>query len=100
MYFHIHSGGCAPASPNLAALATNFFASFDATYCSMKIADEVAQLTASLPEPLAREVLDFVRFLRLKERNEWGDWMDAQSASLRHVWDNPEDEAWNDLPLR
>jgi hypothetical protein len=39
-----------------------------------------------LPEPLAREVLDFA-----------GDLMNAQATSLAAVWDNPEDKVWDDI---
>lgn len=66
----------------------------------MTIAEQIAQIAASLPEPLAMEALDFVRFLQMRERAEWNDWQDAQVASLGHVWDNAGDEVWNDVPLR
>jgi hypothetical protein len=42
----------------------------------------------------AREVLDFVGYLRdWGERTDWRDLMSAQSASLAPVWDNIEDQA-------
>lgn len=66
----------------------------------MTIAEQIARITATLPDPLAREALDFVRFLQLRERAEWNDWQDAQMISLNRVWDNVGDEAWNDVPLR
>ena len=31
---------------------------------------------------------------------ESNDWRKAQLSSLGHVWENPEDEVWNDVPLR
>jgi Protein of unknown function (DUF2281) len=62
----------------------------------MSIAKLVYEQVKALPEPLAREVLDFVAFLRERgERAEWRDLMDAQSASLAPVWDNTEDEVWD-----
>ncbi len=64
----------------------------------MTIAEQVYEQAKLLPEPLAREALDFVLFLR--ERQESGEWrnlMDAQSVALAAVWDNPEDEAWNSV---
>jgi hypothetical protein len=63
----------------------------------MNIADIVYQRVKSLPEPLAREVLDFVEFLRERQdRADWRDLMNAQAASLAPVWDNAEDKVWDD----
>ena len=63
----------------------------------MSIADIVYQQVKSLPEPLAREVLDFVEFLRERQdRADWRDLMNAQAVSLAPVWDNAEDKVWDD----
>jgi hypothetical protein len=49
-----------------------------------------------LPDPLAREVLDFVGFLREgRDRAEWRDLMNAQATGLAAVWENPEDKVWD-----
>ena len=62
----------------------------------MSIADQVYEQVKTLPEPLAREVLDFVGFLRgWRDREDWRDLMSAQAKSLAPVWDNAEDEVWN-----
>jgi Protein of unknown function (DUF2281) len=62
----------------------------------MSIADAVYEQVKALPEPLAREVLDFVAFLRARrDREDWRDLMNAQAASLAPVWDNIEDEVWD-----
>lgn len=66
----------------------------------MTIAEQISQIAASLPEPLAKEALDFMCFLQARERGEFADWQNAQAASLAHVWDNADDEVWNDVPLR
>jgi hypothetical protein len=51
-----------------------------------------------LPDPLAREVLDFVGLLREgRDRSQWRDLTKAQSAGLAAAWDNPEDEVWDDV---
>jgi hypothetical protein len=64
----------------------------------MTIAELVYEQVKSLPEPLAREVLDFVGFLRERgNRADWRDLMNAQSASLAPVWDNAEDEVWDNV---
>ncbi|HZL30589.1 MAG TPA: DUF2281 domain-containing protein [Pseudolabrys sp.] len=63
----------------------------------MSVADQVYEQVKTLPEPLAREVLDFVAFLRdRRDRGEWRDLMTAQAASLAPVWDNAEDKVWDD----
>jgi hypothetical protein len=63
----------------------------------MNIADIVYQRVKSLPEPLAREVLDFVEFLRERQdRADWRDLMNAQALSLAPVWDDAEDKVWDD----
>lgn len=62
----------------------------------MSIADMVYEQVKTLPEPLAREVLDFVGFLReRRDRAEWRDLMNAQAMSLAPVWDNAEDRVWD-----
>jgi hypothetical protein len=64
----------------------------------MTVAEQVYEQAKLLPEPLAREALDFVLFLRdRQERGEWRNLMDAQAMALASVWDNDEDEAWNSV---
>jgi hypothetical protein len=63
---------------------------------SQQIMDTVQQL----PTPLQQEVLDFADFLaqraQLSAAQEWHDLQAAQTTALHDVWDNPEDEVWND----
>ena len=62
----------------------------------MTIADLVYEQVKTLPDPLARQVLDFVVFLRERQdRDEWRDLMQAQAGSLAAVWDNAEDKVWD-----
>lgn len=64
----------------------------------MTVAELAYEQIKTLTETQAREVLDFIGYLKEKtERAEWDDLMGAQAASLAAVWDNPEDEVWNDL---
>jgi len=64
----------------------------------MTVAELAYEQIKTLPEIEAREVLDFIGYLKEKsERAEWEDLMAAQAASLAAVWDNPDDEVWNDL---
>ena len=64
----------------------------------MTVAEQVYEQAKLLPEPLAREALDFVLFLRgRQERGEWRNLMEAQAVALASVWDNVEDDAWNSV---
>ncbi len=63
-------------------------------------ADKIHEHAAKLPEPLAREVLDFIGYLEVKHglRDLLGeDIKAAQEPAMRHAWENPEDEVWNDM---
>lgn len=63
----------------------------------MTIAELIFEEVRKLPEQAAREVLDFVGYIRERGQSaEWRDLMNAQSASLAPVWENTEDEVWND----
>lgn len=62
----------------------------------MAIADLIYEQSKKLPEHLAREVLDFVGYLaERQERDQGRDLINAQESSLKAVWDNPEDQAWD-----
>lgn len=65
------------------------------------IAEQIHEELASVPEPLQREVLDFLRFLRERaERHaqERGELLQIADASWSAEWDNDaEDEAWATL---
>ena len=62
----------------------------------MKMAEWIQEQVKELPEDQVKEVLDFIVFLKTRrEREEWEDLMRAQGESLKGVWDNNEDEAWN-----
>lgn len=60
----------------------------------MTLAEQIYQTVIPMPEALVQEVLDFVLFLRQREKfQEWRNLMLAQAHSLVD-WDNAEDEAW------
>jgi len=64
----------------------------------MTIAELIFEQVKKLPDQSAREVLDFVGYLRDRgERAESRDLMTAQSASLAPVWDNSEDQVWDNV---
>ena len=64
----------------------------------MTIADLVYEQVKTLPDQLAREVLDFVGYLRERpDRAEWRNLMSAQASGMAAVWDNAEDKVWDDV---
>jgi len=64
----------------------------------MTVAELAYEQIKTLPETQVREVLDFIGYLKERgERSEWENLMQAQAGSLATVWDNLEDEVWNDL---
>ena len=66
----------------------------------MNLAELAFEQIKTLPDEQTREVLDFIGYLKMKEnhdREEWEDLMNAQAESMKSIWDNPEDEVWNDL---
>ena len=64
----------------------------------MTVAEEVFERVKTLPEPLARKVLDFaISIVSGGERAEWLDLMAAQESSLAVIWENDDDSVWDDL---
>jgi len=64
----------------------------------MNTAEIIYERIKNLPEPLAREVLDFVNFIILKkERTESENLIFAQQTSLSCIWENVDDEGWKPL---
>lgn len=63
----------------------------------MSIAEIVYEQVKALPEPLAREVLDFIGYLRERgEQRAWQDLKNAQMTALDGVWNGAEDDVWDD----
>lgn len=64
----------------------------------MSTLDSVVREISQVPEPLLREVLDFVRFLKSKMAQERFDAAAASEAVLSEDWNRPEeDQAWSGL---
>lgn len=65
----------------------------------MMAVDRVIKELSKLPEPLVNEVLDFIAFLELKHGLKDADVEQlklAQHPAMHKLWDNPDDESWND----
>lgn len=65
----------------------------------MSIAEQIYEVAKPLPEPLALEALHFIEYLSTKaaDRAEITDLTRAQETVMQHVWDNRDDEVWNDV---
>ncbi len=67
----------------------------------MTIADQIYEEVQTLPEELAREVLDFIGFIESKHDVKSArdrDLQKAQGPVMNRVWGNQtDDEVWNDL---
>jgi hypothetical protein len=64
----------------------------------MNTAELIYEQVKGLPEPVAREVLDFVGYLRTKlDHGEVLDLMLAQEQSLVGLWDDAADDVWNNV---
>ena len=66
----------------------------------MNIAEKTHKEAKHLPEPLAREVLSFIGYLEYRHGLRdpaTEDLRNAQHSALEKIWNNPEDEVWNDM---
>ncbi len=66
----------------------------------MSTAEQIIREIQKLPDPLAKEVLDFIGYIELKHglRDRLTEELkQAQAPAMFHVWDNEDDEVWNDL---
>ncbi len=63
----------------------------------MNVADKICEKARDLPEPLAREVLKFID--RIYGRQDAGveELKKAQVPVMKRIWENKEDDVWNDL---
>ncbi len=67
----------------------------------MSIAEEVINQINSMPVNLQKEVLNFAHYLKQKaEQEETDNLMYAQHSSMEHIWDNQDDEVWDNVPVR
>lgn len=64
----------------------------------MTVVELAMEQIQTLADADTREVIDFIGYLKQKEdRAQWLDLMHAQQPALSGVWDNADDEVWNDL---
>lgn len=61
------------------------------------LAQKILETVNLLPDEQAREVLNFAAFVAQRNRvGEWHDLQNAQLSALTELWDNDEDEVWNE----
>lgn len=66
----------------------------------MTIAEQIFKEVQGLPDELAKEVLDFVEYLEARHGlrdQETQDLTRGQAAAMDAVWNNKEDDVWNDV---
>ena len=70
---------------------------------TMNLAERIYEEAQRLPEPLKREVLNFIEYLEFKhgiaDRGIENLKM-AQQPVMDRIWDKPDDDAWSDLSVR
>ena len=67
---------------------------------AISTAEKIMREIQKLPEPLAKEVLDFIGYIEFKHgmKGQLAEALKpAQASAMNHVWNNPEDEVWNDM---
>lgn len=61
------------------------------------LTQKILETVSQLPDDQAREVLDFATFVSQRIRlGDWHDLQNAQLTALTELWDNDEDEVWNE----
>ena len=65
----------------------------------MSLAEQIYKEARRLPEPLNREVLDFIGYLEHKyglDCNDADALIGAQEPVMERLWANTDDDIWND----
>ena len=63
----------------------------------MNVADKICEKVRDLPEPLAKEVLDFIERIHGRQDIRIEELKKAQLPVMNRIWENKEDDVWNDL---
>ena len=65
----------------------------------MSTAERIIKEVQKLPEQLAQEFLDFIGYIEIRHglKDPLSEELKpAQEPAMNHIWDNQEDELWND----
>jgi hypothetical protein len=63
----------------------------------MSVADKICEKARDLPEPFAREVLSFIERILAQRDTGIKDVKNAQEPVMKRIWENAEDDIWNEL---
>ncbi len=63
----------------------------------MNVADKICEKARDLPEPLAREVLEFIERISSHRDSNIEALKKAQEPVMKRIWENKEDDVWNKL---
>ena len=63
----------------------------------MNVADKICEKARDLPEPLAKEVLSFIERIHAQRDIGVEELKKAQVLVMKRIWDNKEDDVWNEL---
>ena len=61
------------------------------------MADKICEKARDLPEPLAREVLEFIERISSHRDSNIEALKKAQEPVMKRIWENKEDDVWNEL---
>ena len=59
--------------------------------------DKICEKARDLPEPLAREVLEFIERISAHQDSGIEAFKKAQEPVMKRIWENKEDDIWNEL---
>jgi len=63
----------------------------------MNVADKICEKARDLPEPLAKEVLEFIEQISAHRDSDIENLKKAQGPAMKRIWENTEDDIWNEL---
>ncbi len=63
----------------------------------MNVADKICEKARDLPEPLAKEVLEFIERIYSVQDIGVEELKKAQVSVMKRIWENKEDNVWNEL---
>ena len=63
----------------------------------MNVAEKICEKARDLPEPLAREVLEFIERISTQRDSDIENLKKAQEPAMKRIWENTEDDIWNEL---
>ncbi len=63
----------------------------------MNVADKICEKVRDLPEPLAKEVLEFIERINAQQDIGVEELKKVQIPVMKRIWENKKDDVWNEL---